>query len=250
MKETIIPQKIHFCWFGNGDIDEKSRMCIKSWQKKLPEFEIKVWNEKNFDIDSCKYTKEAYKAKKWAFVSDYVRMWALYNEGGIYLDSDVEVIKSLDTFLGHKAFFGFENKYTISTAVIGCERNSIYIKKILDFYNNKSFYKSKGKEVLTPNTKIVTDILVGIGLKKNGENQIVNSDIAIYRQEFFSPKSYLTGKVNITNNTYLIHHFTGSWIKKSSTSELKKLVFNIIGEDLYLLLANEKNKIVDKLKIK
>ena len=104
--EKMIPKKIHLCWFGNGKMDETVQNCIKSWKEKLPDYEIKIWNEENFDINISKYTKDAYKAEKWAFVSDYVRLWVLYNEGGIYLDSDVEIIKSLDELLYNKVFWG------------------------------------------------------------------------------------------------------------------------------------------------
>lgn len=246
--EKTIPKKIHLCWFGNGKMDETVRNCIKSWKEKLPDYEMKIWNEENFDINISKYTKDAYKAGKWAFVSDYVRLWILYNEGGIYLDSDVEIIKPLDKFLDDKVFFSFENKYTICTAVIGAEKKNKYIKSLLNYYNDKEFYGKNGKMDLTPNTKIITDILKKEGLKKNGESQVIKSDIHIYRQEYFSPKSYLTGKISSTTNTYAIHHFKGSWIKDDITTRVKKVVLKIIGEDSYLFLANEKNKIVDVLK--
>ena len=143
---------------------------------------------------------------------------------------------------------GFENKYTICTAIIGAEKKNKYIKKLLNYYDKKDFYNENGKMDLIPNTKTITDILKKEGLKKNGRDQVVKCDIHIYRQEYFSPKSYLTGEILTTNNTYAIHHFKGSWVKDDITTRVKKVILKIIGEDLYLFLANEKNRFADALK--
>ena len=146
-----IPKKIHYCWFGNNELPEEQKKYIETWKKHCPDYEIKEWNEKNFDINSNKYVKEAYEAKKFAFVSDYVRLHALYNEGGIYMDTDIEVLKSFDVFLKHTAFIGFEDLKHIGTGVIGAEKGNKWIRLLLKDYDNISFYTKNGEIDLTTN---------------------------------------------------------------------------------------------------
>ena len=237
MSKNNIPKKIHFCWFGGNEFNDLVQKCIDSWKQYLPEYEFKLWNEENFDINSVEYVKQAYESKKWAFVSDYVRLWALYNDGGIYLDTDVEVIKSLDELLDNEIFVGFESKYTIGTAIIGAKKNNEFIREFLEFYKNRSFYRDDGDMDLIANTKIITDMLVRQGIKFNNKAQIISKDIKIYPKECFSPKSIITNDLHITDKTYCIHHFDGSWIdnkqKKTLKDKIRSLVIKIIGEDQY-----------------
>src|SRR5699024_8907222 len=128
----MIPKIIHYCWFGGNELSKTTKVCINSWKKKLPDYKIIEWNESNFDINSNQYVKEAYQAGRYAFVTDYVRLYVLYHYGGIYMDTDVEVLKSLDSFLKHQAFTGCENEKNSVTGIIGSEKDHEWIKTLLD----------------------------------------------------------------------------------------------------------------------
>ena len=150
-----IPKVIHYCWFGKNKLSKSAKKCIKSWKKHLPNYEIIEWNENNFDINCNEYVREAYKSKKYAFVSDYARIYALYNYGGIYMDTDVEVIKSLDKFLCNDAFAGLENEYSIQTAVMGCCKGNLLFKEFLILppkFWLLSEYILKGINIITSHT--------------------------------------------------------------------------------------------------
>lgn len=215
----MIPKIIHYCWFGGNPLPEDALRCIASWKKYCPDYEIKEWNEKNFDLDCCPYVREAYDAKKWAFITDYVRLNVLVNEGGIYMDTDVEVLKPLDCFLSEKAFSGFENPEAVPTGIMAAERNHPFFIRLLNYYNDKHFLKEDGSLDLTTNVVTITNMCLEAGLKLNNEKQIIE-DFTLYPKEYFCPKSYKTGKIIITENTYTIHHFCGSW----QSDEHKKLV--------------------------
>ncbi len=221
MKEKI-PKIIHYCWFGKGPKPELVLKCIASWEKYLPDYEIKEWNENNFDINSNIYCKEAYERKKYAFVSDYVRLYAVYNEGGIYFDTDLEVIKNMDVFLNNKAFTGFEDNEFAFTAVFGALKHSKWLKKLLDYYDNKHFVDEMGNMNLTPNTQIVTEINVNYFHLKNNNTYQNLGEFVIYPSEYFSPKSWKTNEINITDNTYTIHHFSASWHDKYEKKLINK----------------------------
>ena len=135
----MIPKVIHYCWFGQGKMSSLAEKCIASWRSLLPDFSIKCWNEDNFDIESNRYVKEAYSAKKYAFVTDYVRLYALYTEGGIYMDSDVEVIKRIDRFLSFPAFTGFETTGGCITGIMGSEKHGQWVKDLLNEYEERCF---------------------------------------------------------------------------------------------------------------
>lgn len=235
-----IPRIIHYCWFGNGEKNELMKKCIDSWKLYLPEYEIKEWNEKNFDINSNIYTAEAYKEKKWAYVTDYVRLHALYNEGGIYMDTDVEVLKNIDRFLVHSAFSGFEDIQFIPTGIMGAEKYNQWIKDLLDYYKEKKFYNENGELDLTPNTVTITELSHKYGLELNGNYQVLEHDIHIYPKEFFCPKEHATNKLIITENSYCIHHFNGSWI--DNKTKIKKIIvqscIRFIGINNYKRLRN------------
>ena len=208
----MIPKVIHYCWFGGNPLNDMAKKCIESWKKYCPDYEIVEWNESNFDIGtSCDYVKEAYEAKKWAFVSDYVRLWAIYNYGGIYLDVDVELIKSIDFLRKNKAFFGFEDDNNIATGVgFGAEKDNDVVKELINDYNNIHFKNSDGKFDLTPCPSRNTRIFKKWGFEGNGKKQIVNGNV-VYPKDYFCPKDYNTNILNITENTVSIHHFIASW---------------------------------------
>ena len=237
--QNKIPKIIHYCWFGKGEKSILVKKCIESWKRKCPDYEIIEWNENNFNINLNKYVYEAYINKKWAFVSDYVRIYALYNNGGIYLDTDVEIIKRTDDFLDNNVFLGFESYDKISTGIIGAEKGNVFIKKILDSYNERHFVLENKKCDLTTNVELITKIAVEEGVVLNNTSQKVNG-ISIYPIETFSPKDNETGDINITKNTYTIHYFSGSWLPKIE-------VFFIKMQNKLSKIFNPKNakKIVD-----
>lgn len=176
----MIPKKIHYCWFGKNPKSEKINFCIHSWKVYLPDYEIIEWNEDNFDINVNKYVKQAFDNKKWAFITDYVRAYALFNFGGIYLDTDVEITGNLDLFLKHGAFSGFEGRGFPFTALWGSEKQHKWPKKVLDYYENIDFNTNT-------NTIIVSEILkkeYSINVNRD-ELQIYNNDIYIYPSNYF-----------------------------------------------------------------
>ncbi len=205
-----IPKVIHYCWLSNEPFPRDIQRCIDSWKEKLPDYKIKLWNSDNFDCDSCLYVKQAIERKKYAFASDYIRLHALYYEGGIYLDSDIEVIRPFDDLLNNKAFTGFESGGRIGAWILASEKGNPLFKKFLDYYIGRCFYNEKGVMDLTPNTIPVTKIMIECGLKP--ENRIQKlSDITIYPEEYFCPKNPWNGKINITESTYAMHYFKGAW---------------------------------------
>ena len=214
----MIEKKIHYCWFGGKPFGEKEKKCIESWKKFCKDYEIIEWNESNCDLTINNFVKQAYERKMYSFVSDYFRCYAVYNHGGIYLDTDVEIIKPLDDLLSNNAYFGIENnseKYFVSSGLgFGCEKNHFVLKDLLDRYDEMNFIDENGKERNIPCPKLETEVLKKYGFNdKLNEIQKLN-DITIYSSEYFSPKSYETGKLEITKNSYSIHHFSMSWVEE------------------------------------
>ena len=220
----MIPRIIHYCWFGEKPLPESAIKCINSWKKYFPDYEIKEWNESNFDIQICDYVKEAYEAKKWAFVSDYARFWILYYYGGLYFDTDVEVIKSFDDVIKKGAFIGCEQVNRCTTGMslginpglgLGVNPGLGLFKEILDIYHTIHFKKENG-ELNTSITVVThtTDVFLHHNWKPDGTIQEVDG-IYVYPPEYFCPMDYITGKINITFNTYSIHHYTASWHNKT-----------------------------------
>ena len=140
----MIPKIIHYVWFGKNSYPELTKRCIESWKKYCPDYELKLWNEENFDLSDCQFAREAYEEGKYAFVADYVRLRVLYEYGGIYLDTDVEITKKLDEFLSRHAFLGFEDEKNISTGIMGCQKHNLLFGELVDYYNNRSFKKEDG----------------------------------------------------------------------------------------------------------
>lgn len=232
MNEQKIPKIIHYCWFGGKEKPQIVKKCIESWNKHLPDYEIIEWNELSFDINSGnKFVKEAYKAKKFAFVSDYVRIYALYHYGGIYFDTDVEIYKSFNDLLHHESFWGFEQGNYIATSTIGVTKGNKIIQLFLDKYNDMSFIKDDGSFDEITNVSIITKILVNKGLEMNGRYQELEDLGTFYPQTYFSPYDYINCKRNITENTYAMHYFYKSWLspKAKIKSQIKVIVAMVIG---------------------
>lgn len=235
----MIPKIIHYCWFGNNPKSELIKKCIESWGKYCPDYNIIEWNEENFDVNSCRYIKEAYEAKKWAFVSDYARLYVLYHYGGIYLDTDVELLKPIDRFLSEKAFTGFESKDSLITAVMGTEKNNKLFEELLKYYDTASFVLEDGRYNQITNTHIITDYFIKNGIKPNGKKQTVHG-ITVYPQIYFCPNN-LSRVFDIpSSKSYAIHHFDQSWkdikiVKKNIIQRIRRYIIgvlrNLVGTD-------------------
>lgn len=213
----MIPKVIHYCWFGGNPLPESAVQCIKSWEKYAPDYKILEWNESNFDFHKCSYIEEAYRVKKWAFVSDYARFYILYHEGGVYFDTDVELIAPIENILSRGPFMGCEQDARKNLSIriapglgLASVSGMNFYKEILNFYDKQHFIRPDGS--LNEHTVVdyTTDLLFKFGLKnKSGIQQI--EDITIYPAEYFCPLDYQTGKLTITPNTRSIHHYTATW---------------------------------------
>ena len=237
--ENKIPKVIHYCWFGKNPLPELAIKCIESWKKYCPDYEIKEWNEDNFDINCCAYVKEAYEAKKWAFVSDYARFWILYNYGGVYFDTDVELLKPIDEIIENGSFMAMEksgsknNKkvYVAPGLGIGSGKQDEIYKELLDLYNSLKFNLENNKYDETTVVVRTSNLLEKYGFIREDKKQKIK-DIVIYPTEFFCPINYETGIEQYTDNTYSVHHYSGSWLSEKDRKILakrKKLV-KLLGE--------------------
>lgn len=217
---SVIPQVIHCCWFGGKPLTPLAQKCIESWNKYLPEYPIITWNEKTFDVDSVPFTQEAYNCKKYAFVSDYVRLWALYHYGGIYMDTDVEVIKDLDKFMNFQAFSGFEQKNYMPTGIMAAVPHHPWIHCMLEHYRGRSFFNPDGTMDLKPNVIFMTELAEKeFGLKRGNELQILKDDVHIFPNDYFCPMVWETREIKLTPNTHTIHHFAYSWKEPGVTPD-------------------------------
>ena len=213
---ATIPKIIHYCWIGSAEKPQSVQYCIDSWKKYCPDYEIIEWNENNYDFTKNQYMREAYEAKKWGFVPDYARLDIIYNHGGIYLDTDVEIIKNFDDLLEKKAFIGFENTGTEELFVncgqgFGSISKNPLIKEMRDFYDNMHFCEKDGTLNMLPSPHFTTKVLCDKGLVRNDITQNLDN-IVVYNSEVLCPKNFTTGDINITKDTYSIHHFTASWL--------------------------------------
>lgn len=204
----MIPKIIHYCWFGRGQMTPLMMKCIKSWKKFCPEWQIMEWNEDNFDVNSTIWTKQAYEAKKYAFVADYVRLHALKTYGGVYMDNDQELIKPLDSFLKKDAFLGFMDAQ-VNTGLIGADADSQFLKKMLNYYNGREFVNGENFDK-TPNTEWMTEILISDGLQIKDEYQCIKN-VEIYPKTYFCPTTCDSIKHQYSKDTFAIHHWAMTW---------------------------------------
>lgn len=238
----MIPKVIHYCWFGRGPMTKLATNCIQSWKKYCPEYKLKLWNEDNIDLDMYPYVREAYDKRKFAFVSDVVRLYALYTEGGIYMDTDVEVIKPLDPFLDHVAFSGFESKEFVPTGIMASEKGGQWVKDNLDYYIGKHFVNEDGSMNLNANVIYMTQLMVEKGLRLDDTYQEFPNYVTFYPKVYFCP---LTQPIRIDEHTVTIHHFAGSWLPRYS--KMKRVGIAILKKlRLYNFYYNTKNRIKNK----
>lgn len=217
----MIPKIIHYCWFGRGEMPKLMKKCIKSWKKFCPDWEIVEWNEDNFDVNSILWTKQAYEARKYAFVSDYVRLKALYEIGGVYLDTDVELVQPIDKFLKHEAFSGFECADAVQTGVIGSIGGHPVIASWLEWYTDRP-YLIDGKPEMMPNVSFITEDLKSKGLRMDDSRQEINGMI-IYPQTWFCPLSAVSIEKRITADTHVLHYFTSTWRTEKAKKDFARV---------------------------
>ena len=256
----MIPKTIHYCWFGGNPKPKLAKKCIKSWKKLCPDYKIIEWNESNFDISSAPlYVRQAYEATKWAFVTDYVRLKVVYDNGGIYLDTDVQLLKNLDDLLKYQAYFGFEDDSYVNTGLgFGAVKHSKIINDILEQYKDIPFIKEDGTFDRTSCPKRNTEVFKQHRLLQNGETQMLDGGIIVFSKDYFCPKSYYDGIIRETSNTYSIHHYDASWLPKEQLKE-KRAVWRIslknakkeyrykkIGQILKIVLGPRGTNIVKK----
>ena len=235
-------KKIHYCWFGGNKLPKSVRRCIQSWKKYLPDYQIIEWNETNFDINSCPFVKEAYANKKWAFVSDYVRIYALYKEGGIYFDTDMKILKDVRHIIDRDMFLGYEDSGFVGTAVIGVkEKNNAYVKEILDFYNKIEHFNP---DIMYnyANPVIITRILKKYESYEDKDGvRIFDNSISVFPREYFYPLSYNYEEREYTDNTCMVHLFNATWTSKGERRTIN--VYRKFGPDLGKII----NKRIDRI---
>lgn len=230
----MIPKIIHYCWFGRNPLPESAQKCIASWKKFFPDYEIVRWDEDNFDVNAIAYTAQAYAAKKYAFVSDYARFKILYDHGGLYFDTDVEVIKPFDDILARGAFMGCEISAPHNNALnpglgLGVAPGTEIYAELLQLYATLRFVNDDGSPNLTTIVTYTTDLLKKRGLKDTGEIQTV-AGINIYPKEYFNPLNDNTGQLEITRNTHSIHWYSKTWLEVSPLRmKLSRLAHRYLG---------------------
>lgn len=237
----MIPKVIHYCWFGRGELPELARKCIESWHKYMPDWKYKLWNEDNFDVNSTPYTKEAYEAKKYAFVSDYVRLKALCEEGGLYFDVDFEVYKPFDDLMSNKAFAGFEGSkhLPVMMGVCASEAHGEWAKEMLSLYENRHFVV-EGKMDMTTNVSFITKVMREKGFVQDGRLQEYK-DLTVFPVEYFCPRQ-TTGEYFKTDLTYCEHKGLNSW-SDVSHGGWKTKIRGIVGTENMIVLIKLKRKL-------
>lgn len=238
----MIPRIIHYCWFGPGEMPQLAKDCIASWHRLMPDWEYKLWNEESFDVKAFAYTREAYEAGKYAFVSDYVRLVALEREGGLYLDVDFEVYKAFDDLLRRHAFAGVEGSkhHPLMMGVCGSEAHGAWVSEMLGAYQGRHFLKSDGSMDLTTNVQFVTAIMAANGFRQDGTEQDYR-DLHVFPVDYFSPRQ-TTGEYLRTENTYCEHRGLASW--DTHGKGWKAFVLRLVGQRLTPRLIKLKRKLL------
>lgn len=259
----MIPKIIHYCWFGRNPLPELALKCIESWKKYLPDYEIREWNEDNFDVNIIPYTAEAYQCKKYAFVSDYARFWILNKYGGLYFDTDVEVIKPMDDIISKGAFMGCEKMTDIQVIMnkcrypapglgMGCEAGHPFLNEIIDIYKNIHFLGKDGQMNQKTIVAYTKEILLAKGLSDSKKMQHVYG-FSIYPDDYFCPMD-LEGVLKVTENTRSIHHYMASWNSdskiKKTLNKIKKIIVKMMPDRIILMILqkkeNHRNKIFNE----
>lgn len=203
----MIPKIIHYCWFGGKSLPKSAIKCINSWKKFFPDYEIREWNESNFDVNMIPYTREAYAAKKYAFVSDFARFWVLHEYGGVYFDTDVEVIRAMDDIIETGPFMGAETPQNVAPGLgLATVAHHPFYKRYVEYYSDKHFTPAQPTMC-----RVVTDWWLEMGWKTDSSVQTIDG-ITIYPPDYFCPQAMMGAPINITENTRSIHHFDATWL--------------------------------------
>ena len=220
----MIPKKIHYCWFGGNPKPKLAEKCFRSWKKYCPGYEIIEWNEDNYDLSAAPlYVRQAYEAKKWAFVTDFVRLQVVCDQGGIYLDTDVELRKPLEQLLENRAWFGFEDQKHIATGLgFGAEAGHPVLHEIMADYLEIPFLLADGSYDILSCPQRNTGAFLRRGLRQDNSRQTLEGDVLILPSDYLNPKDWKTGEIRITENTLSIHHFGASWYTPKMMRELKR----------------------------
>ena len=229
----MIPKIIHLCWLSGDPYPAKIARCLKTWEKYLPGYELMLWDTNRFDLNTSIWVRQAFEKKKYAFAADYIRFYALYHYGGIYLDSDVEVLKSFDGFLDLPYFIGAEKAQTPEAAVIGAEKGCDWIKQCLVYYDNRSFIKEDGSldikklpEIMVEQiSKLKPVRMLSINDSLNIRNLDMQKEVLEFNDSFFSPKVFDSREVEITPYTYAIHHYQNSWFSPKAKAYYRSRAF-------------------------
>lgn len=258
----MIPKIIHYCWFGGKAMPELALKCIESWKKYLPDYELRLWNEETFDLDMYPYAREAYENRKFAFVTDVVRLWALEKFGGVYMDTDVEILRPLDdgkckmedgrcvSLMDLPAFTGYEASMANApvTGLMASAPHGVWVKEQLAYYDGLHFVKEDGSLDLTPNTVPIALIMQAGGFVIDGKYHVYKDDMHVFPVDYFCPLTS-TRVLKCTKNTYCIHHFAGSWVEKTRGQLVKEwIISHIIGRNLTDKIVRIKRKISQKVR--
>lgn len=245
----MIPKIIHLIWFGGKDIPEKYLSYVDSWKRCMPDYEIKVWNEDSFDVNMTRFTKEAYAAKKWAFVSDFVRLYALSKYGGWYFDTDVEVVRSFDPFSEYQVVMSTDKGGYLESAVMGAVPNHPYFNRMVYFYKNLQFVKQDGSYNVEVINTYLQQILLEYGYEPVNKLQKLSNGIVLFTDDYFHVYSLVSGKLNRTDNTYSVHWHSLTWVSKK-TKLIRfirmKVLVPILGERRYIGIIRNIRKWIKK----
>lgn len=246
----MIPKIVHYCWFGGNPMDTRLESYVNTWKELLPDYKFILWNEDNIDFEESCFLQEAYSKKKYAFVSDYVRLKVLYEYGGIYLDTDVELVKDITSFLSNDLLLGFDNLYEniIASCFIGASKNNSFIEHILNLYKNRHFVNESGIMDQTPNTILITEELqkyFNIELANNNTIVRIGDKVLIYPLEYFHALDLVSGKVYKTENTVAIHRHSLTWVSPK-TKIIKfirqRIAVPLLGEKKYIQIVKRIRK--------
>lgn len=245
----MIPKIIHYCWFGRGEMPDKEKMCIETWKRNFPDYELRLWSEDNFNYKQCLFAKQAYENKKYAFVSDYVRAKVLYEYGGIYLDTDVQVLKPFPECAAENGFMGFERRAFLGTAVIASTPKNENIKKLLEYYVNHDFVQKDGSFDNIANVSILTDIMKDKGLILGGNRQCVDG-FDIFNREVFFPKKLSDTEFRTTEETCAIHMCSNSWLSERERKRGNNKIWIEVVRPTLRMLRSFGIKIIGKERIR
>lgn len=237
----MIPKKIHYCWFGGAPLSKRALRCMDSWKHFCPDYEIVRWDESNSPLSDCTYVRQACQRRKWAFASDYVRLTALCEQGGIYLDTDVELVAPLDAFLEQEAFLGLERAGKAATCLMACEPGHPFFRRALEQYSGLSFLREDGSVDDTTNVERLSALLAAEGLREENVTQRL-CGVTVYPTDYFCPKSLDTGRITRTPRTCAIHHFDASWmpVKKRVNTRLAQLLGPKLTRTVKRMLGRER----------